>query len=372
MTRALLIVCLAAAVAASALAQNKSDAAVQATKLADEFVAASFERSPESATFYAMPGARHDRVFDNTLEARRAWNKRVDAMQASFKAIDKRSLAGRPELLTYGFIEQALTSELERRVCRAELWSVDHLYGWQVTVPMYLSRQPVATEADRKAALARLGQYGRYIEREVEVLRSGMSSGYTAPRVNVDRVIAQIDGLLAGPPEKSPFATQVTANSNDAAFRREVAGVVGSQIAPALRRYRSFLDEYRGVARTKAGVSELPQGAACYRSLIRDNTSLDLTADEVHQLGLTQMEQIQAEMRTLGQRVFGTSDISKLVERVRTDPSLRFRNAVARWIGSSVARCSVVGAQMPGSFDPSLGGPPSDRATEPPTELIRS
>jgi len=347
--KALLVVCLAAAVAASALAQNRPDAAAQTTKLADEFVAASFERNPESATFYAVPGARHDRVFDNSLEARRAWDARVDAMQASFKAIDKSALAGRPELLTYGFLEQAISSEVERRVCRAELWSVDHLSGWQVMVPMYLSRQPVATDADRKAALARLGQYGQFIEREVEVLRSGMSSGYTAPRVNVERVIAQIDGLLAGPPEQSPFATQVTANSNNAAFRRDVAGVVASQIAPALKRYRSFLDEYRGVARTKVGVAEIPQGAACYRGLIRDNTSLNLTADEIHQLGLTQMEQIHAEMRTLGARAFGTSDIPKLVERLRNDPALRFRNA-DEIMKVSVAALARAKAAMPRYF----------------------
>ena len=245
------------------VAQNKPDAAAATTKLADEFVSASFERYPETATFYAMPGARHDRVFDNAPEARRAWDKRIDAMHASFKDINKTALSGRPELLTYGFIDQALSSELERRVCRAELWGVDHLNGWQVTVPMYLSRQPVATEADRQAALARLGQYGRFIEREVEVLRAGMSSGYTAPRVNVERVIAQVDGLLAATAERSPFATTITANSSDPAFRRAVADVVGTQIAPALKRYRSFLDEYRGVARTKVGVAEIPQGAAC-------------------------------------------------------------------------------------------------------------
>ena len=50
-----------------------------------------------------------------------------------------------------------------------------------------LSRQPVATEADRKAALERVGQYDRFIDREIEVLRSGLSTGYSAPRVNVER-----------------------------------------------------------------------------------------------------------------------------------------------------------------------------------------
>jgi uncharacterized protein (DUF885 family) len=306
-------------------AQSKADAAAATTKLADEFVAAQMQRNPETATFFGLPDARHDAVFDNTLEARRAWDARIDTMQTAFRAIDQKALAGRPELLTYGFLEQALASETERRVCRAELWGVDHLNGWQVSLPAVLSRQPVATDADRQAALTRLGQYGRFIEREIEVLRTGMSGGYTAPRVNVERVIGQIDGLLAGTADASPFASPITTNSSDAAFRRSVVEVVGTQIAPALKRYRSFLDEYRGVARTTVGVAAIPRGEACYRSLVRDNTSLELDVEEVHQLGLTMMAQIHAEMRTIGARAFATSDIPALIDRLRNDPALRFK-----------------------------------------------
>jgi uncharacterized protein (DUF885 family) len=310
------------------MAQNKPDSAATTTKLADEFVAATFERYPESATFQGLPEAQHNRVFNNTLDAKRAWDTRVDGMVAAFKAIDRNALAGRAELLTYGYLEQALSSETERRVCRAELWGVDHLNGWQVSIPTYLSRQPVATEADRKAALERVGQYSQFIDREIEVLRTGLSSGYSAPRVNVERVIGQVEGLLAGKPEQSPFTSVgVGPGAGDAAFKRALADVVSRQINPALTRYRRFLDEYKGIARTNVGVSELPQGAACYRSLIRDNTSLELAADDVHQLGLTLMEQIHAEMRTIGMRAFGTSDIPALVDRLRNDRSLRFRNA---------------------------------------------
>ena len=329
--RFLLVVGLLVSVVASPVAQNRPDAAAAITKLADEFVAAALERNPENATFSGVPDAHNDRVTDNTLEAKRAWDKRVDGFRAAFTAIDKKTLAGRPELLTYGYLEQAIGSEIERRVCRAELWGIDHLNGWQVSLPMFLSRQPVATGADRKAALDRLGQYGRFIEREIDVLRTGMSSGYTAPRVNVERVIAQIDGLLATAAEKSPFITPIAANSNDPAFTRAMADIVGTSITPALQRYRSFLDEYRGVARTNVGVAAIPQGQACYRGLMRDYTTLNLSPDEVHQLGLTMMEGIHAEMEKIGPRVIkGDAARGKmldpLISHLRNDPALRFRN----------------------------------------------
>jgi uncharacterized protein (DUF885 family) len=322
----LVVVGLVVAALSSAMAQNALDHVAATTKLADAFVTASVQRFPEATMFWGAADAPRDRVFDNTLEAKQQWDQRVDTMKKILRGIDRTALAGRPEAVTYGYLQQALDSETERRPCRAELWSVDHLSGWQVSLPALLSRQPVATEADRKAALARVGQYGRYIEREIEVLRSGLSSGYAAPRVNVERVIAQIDGLLAGTPDKSPFMT-ITGGSTDSAFTGAVAKVIGAQINPALARYKDFLNEYRGVARTSVGVSEIPQGAACYRGLVKDNTSLDLTADEVHQLGLTMMEQIHAEMRTVGARAFATSDLATLINRLRNDTALRFKSA---------------------------------------------
>lgn len=325
MKRGLLIVSLAAAAIVATFAQNTPDPAAATTTLADEFVAMSVQRFPETSMFLGAADAPRDRVFDNTLEAKRDWDGRIDAMQKVLQAIDRSALAGRPELVTHGYLQQALASETERRVCRAELWAVDHLGGWQVSLPAVLSRQPVATEADRKAALDRIGQYGRFVEREIEVLRSGLSSGYSAPRVNVERVIGQIEGLLAGTPDKSPFMA-ITGGSKDTAFTGAVAGVIAKQLNPALTRYKNFLDEYRGVARTNAGVSEIPQGEACYRGLVKDNTSLDLTADEVHQLGLTMMEQIHAEMRSVGARALGTSDMGVLVNRLRNDAALRFKN----------------------------------------------
>ena len=71
----LLVLALAAAVP-SIDAQNKPDAAAATTRLADDFVAANLERFPEQATFYGAPDARNDRVFDNTVEAKRACDTR--------------------------------------------------------------------------------------------------------------------------------------------------------------------------------------------------------------------------------------------------------------------------------------------------------
>src|SRR5215217_5200796 len=238
-------------------AQAPPAAAADTTKLADDFVLANMERWPEAATYFGHPAARHDRIFDNSPAAKRAWDQRVDVLQARFRAIDRRALANRPELVTYGFLEQAIGAEVERRVCRAELWGVDQMNGWQVTLPVYLQRQPIATDAERRAALERLRQYPKFFDQEIAQLRAGLVAGYSAPRLVVDRVTAQLDSLLATEPAKSPLLG-AAAGSDNATFRTAAVAVMTNEILPAVRRYRSFLGEYATAARTSTAVSALP------------------------------------------------------------------------------------------------------------------
>lgn len=324
--RRLALVALIGTLIAGVSARAQSQDAASVTTLADEVLAAITQRFPENATDQGLAGAPHHRAFDNSPEAERAWEARVDGFLKMLRSIDRRALAGRPEAVTLGFLQQYLESRVQRRACRSELWGVDQQNGWQVRVPAILRTQPVATDADRKAALERLRQYPRFIDQEIATLRTGLSSGYSSPRDNVDRVIGQVEGLMAGEPAASPFAA-ATSRSEDAAFKQSVAEIVAKEINPALGRYRSFLGEYRTVARTNPGVSEIPNGEACYRALVRDYTTLDLTPDDLHALGLRIMEDVHAEMRTLGARHMGTPDIAGILGRLRGDPGLRYRSA---------------------------------------------
>jgi len=305
-------------------AQAPPAAATATARLADEYVAAVTERQPEMAMFIGLPNARLDRVYDNSPSARQAWDRRVDGFVTRLKAIDTGALAGRPEAVIYGFLQQGLESEVGERVCHVEKWGVNQLFGWQTRIPGYLLRQPMATAAERQAALRRLRAYPKFIDQEIANLRDGLKDKYSSPRGNVQRVIAQIDALRAGNPADSPLAS-FAKESPDEVFRRDVADIVARHINPALARYRTFLGEYVAVARTEVGVSALPQGDACYRALVADYTTLPLTADEVHRLGLTVMDQIQAEIRVIAERRFNTTDVQALLERLRSDGSMRFK-----------------------------------------------
>lgn len=129
--------------------------AQRVTELADAYVKAWFEAFPENATYFAPPGARHDRLTDNSLAAGQAWEKIEDDLAARLTEVREESLWGTPEWVTYGFLREALESSRGLRVCRNELWPVSQMNGWQVSVTWLLSLQPVGTADLRAQALAR-------------------------------------------------------------------------------------------------------------------------------------------------------------------------------------------------------------------------
>src|SRR6478736_8065978 len=94
---------------------GEADAKARAT--ADAFLAAYFDRFPETVTLYGVPGRRHDRLADNSREAQQAWDAREDAWLAELKAIDPAAIAAAPLRATYAIVRQTIESDVAKRVC---------------------------------------------------------------------------------------------------------------------------------------------------------------------------------------------------------------------------------------------------------------
>lgn len=331
-------------------AAPESDPVALTDSIADEFVAAFFRTFPEAATQRGIPGARHDRLTDNSLAARDRWRRREDGWLAALRRIDPAALAGQPEWVTYGILRETLEGREALRVCRFELWNLNTAApGWQAGHASLARVQPVGSDSLRAQALARARALPRFLRVEEANLREGMREGYLAPRAVVEGVIRQLDGLLAVPADSSPFASPAQRDSSPA-FRRELASVVGREIDPAIRRYRDFLrSEYLPAARAAIGVSANPNGVACYRAAVRAFTTLDLAPEEVFQRGMRELERIEGEMRPLARRIFGTSDLPAVLARLRDDPAYTFRSR-EEIVDSSRAALARARAAMPKWF----------------------
>ncbi len=329
---------------------SDSSLATRVRQLADSYLTAYFEQHPDEATLDGVANRRHDRLPDNSPAALARWQQREDAWLTALRRIDPKRLAG-PEWVAYGIMRDAIEGSVGTRVCRFELWSVAHTGGgWLSTITALAALQAVGTEDARREVVSRWHAVPAYIATELANHREGLRRGYTAPRHNVEIALTEIDTLLATPIEVSPFYDPARRDSTPG-FGAELAQVIEREIIPAMRGYRDFLaTEYLGRARPEIGVFANPHGSDCYRASIRATTGLAISPDSVHRLGLATVEQLENGMRLIAVQSFGTSDVSRLLERLRGDTAYTFhtrdemlgraretleraRRAIPRWFG---------------------------------------
>jgi uncharacterized protein (DUF885 family) len=307
-------------------AAGAGDASRRVSAIADQYLAAWREAFPEVNTTNGIPGARHDRLSDNSAAAERAWQTKEDRWLTELKAIDPNSLIAHPEWVTYGLLREELESSIGMRVCNFRVWNVSPMIGMLASYVPLAVQQPVGSDDFRSQALTRWHSFPRYVDNEIANLREGVRAGYTEPKVNVRRVIESADRLLAAAPTASPFYSPAKSDSTPA-FRQAFARLVADEINPAVKRYRDYLvNEYLPAARENVSITANPNGAACNAASIRRYTTLDLTPDQVYDLGVQLVARAESTMRTITVARYGTSDVREAMRRARTEPSASFHS----------------------------------------------
>jgi uncharacterized protein (DUF885 family) len=347
------IVCLALAVSACGGPESDTAPAPAADErvrtIADSYLEAYFDRNPDQVTYYGLPGRRHDRLPDNSLEALKAWHAKQDAWLADLRGIDPSAIGDRPLRATYAIVRETLEGSAGARVCETERWSVSQMTGWHVDFGYLVTIQPVGSSEARKDALARWAALPGYIDTEIANLRDGLAAGYSSPQANVRIVVDQMNALSAAAASDLPFLSP-SQRDQDPEFQKAFSALVRERLLPAFTRYRDFLEkEYLPKAREAIAVSANPNGAACYDASVRAYSSLQVPAEEVHRIGLQQIEQLTAEMRTIAERSFNTTDIKTLMQTLRTDRRYMFKSR-EELIGYSEAALARAKAAAPGWF----------------------
>jgi uncharacterized protein (DUF885 family) len=221
--------------------------------------------------------------------------------------------------LTLEVLKHDIEDFVARSICRHECWLIDHLRGPQRSLLSLGQIVSIRSEEDRKAYHERLRRFDEYMSHHMENLRVGLADGLVAPRRHVEIVIGQLDAIAALPLDQDPLLIPAA----DAETRRLVERVV----RPAYRRYRAFLqDEVLPHAREEVGLWSLPIDAGCYAELIRLETTLPLSPDEVFRLGQDETQAIRHEMEELASHAFPGQDLPAVVKRLRADPAYTFLN----------------------------------------------
>lgn len=271
---------------------------------------------------------------DLFTDARTAEAKRNNAADlAAIRAIDRAKLTPVDAIAYDVFLNQA---EVAQRgfapgimaIDRAQ--PIDHFTGIQTGYPDFASGKgaaPFNTVADYDNNLIRNAQYAHALDRAIPRFRDGMAKGIVEPKLVVRNMIEQFDNLLKEGVEGSTFYAPVkqfpkTIGARDRArLTRAYAAQVRDVIQPAHRRMREFLaTTYLPAARDTVGLYALPGGEAYYRLAIEQITTLPLTADEVHTLGLSEVARITKEMEAQKQAAGFDGTLAQFFTFLRTDP----------------------------------------------------
>jgi len=241
-------------------------------------------------------------------------------------AID-RSLLGEEDGVSYDIFK----GEMEDNLSDFELgsyqipWNADS--GFQIEFGTLADDVPLQTVADYDHYLSRLRAWPLLVGQQVDNMRLGLKRGFTLPRAVLTGYDRTMTAHIVDAPEKSAFYKPFTRfpASFSAADRerltREGKDAVMQSVVPGYSTLLAFfLTEYLPGARSTLGASELPNGAALYRQRIRHFTSLDLTAEQIHQIGLSEVDRISKEMQEVIRKVGFQGDFAAFLQFLRTDP----------------------------------------------------
>jgi uncharacterized protein (DUF885 family) len=337
-SNALILICFIT-LAGGCAGDEPVDTVERVNSIANDFLVAYFDQFPEEVYEVGIAGAPNDRFGDHTARSVTAWDAMVDGWAAELDAIDPATLAGSPAATTFVFARERLQALIDRRVCHMHLWNVSPTWtGWPYMIVSTLAVQSVDTPEQRDDALARATDIERFVQTEIDNLRTGQDKGYLAPVSNVTAVVEQVSALIDTPVDESPFMNPAS-RSDDGTFRDAYRDVYESRILPALIAYRDFLaNDYAG--RDVIGVAANPQGEECYAASVRYWSSIDMDALDIHRRGLSEMSRIRSEMLVIARESFGTEDLATLFEELRTNPEYTFESEqhVLDYVNAAVER----------------------------------
>ena len=237
------------------------------------------------------------------------------------------------DLVTRDALLAAIEAQLAFVIADTAAYTVDPLGGPQVQMLDIPDYQWVTTVQQGRDMVERWRRIGPWVDTLANKQSRSLREGRAPVRVLTERAIDELDALLAQPDAAWPLlapASEVRPSWNTGdreAFAADLAAAVRDGVRPAFERYRTFLrDEALPAARGDAtvGLGALEGGEASYRTLARAHTTTELAPDELHAIGLAEIERIDAELIELGRRLLGANGLPDTLQRLRSDASLHF------------------------------------------------
>ena len=301
--------------------------------LFDEYWQDKLKHDPEYAS--ELGDKRYnDQINDYSVKAEHAKLEREENYLAQLAAIDTTGLSDDEktsrELLLRRFVE-------DEEVAQFKEWEMPltQMGGIQSEFPQLAAELTFTSVKDYDDWIARLHAIPRAFDQVTTNMEIGMEDHRVPPRYLLEKALEQVKTLAAEKPEDSPlalplksFPAAVPASERER-IKTETLDAIGKEVLPAYLRLARFLEvSYIPAGRAEPGIGALPDGAKYYQFLLRQKTTTNLTADQIHQIGLDEVKRDEAEMLAIAQRL-GFADLPSFRASLKGNAKLRPASADA-------------------------------------------
>lgn len=327
--KALIILCLF--LFSCAHQSGKSAEEVKFYKILDLHWAKVMEMHPEFATWTNYKdGLYNDRWGDYSLAGIDKSTELLKSNLSDIKEIDKEELSEKAKL-DYELYLESLEHKVRGVQFPSELMPIDQLSGFHINIPQLLSRMPKRSLKDYENILARFEKVPERIEMSIDLLKEGLKKGVTPPQITLREVPNQFDALFVQDIDKNPMTKAFTQfpHSLSESEKKKLRGQAKKYLKEAIvhfKKAKSFVEnEYIPNCRKTIAISDLPNGRAWYGHEIKGYITTDQTAEEIHEIGLAEVDRIKKKMDQVIRKLKYKGSFKSFLEFLRTDSQFFFK-----------------------------------------------
>ncbi|NTS76882.1 DUF885 domain-containing protein [Catenovulum sp. SM1970] len=304
-------------------------------KLTEIYFQASLKYDPVSATF-AGEKAFNDDFYPEINEANRAEQLKFEKhFLAELKKIDRNLLTAEGQI-TYDHFKYLRELNIEGFSFPSYQIPFNQMYGvhnFFAVLGSGQSGQPFVTFNDYLNFITRSEGYIKYMDSALSSMKQGAEQGVVLPKVLVEKLLPQFATHISGKVEDSIFwqpianFSELISDVQRKELEKAYRELITKQIQPSYKKAHDFLkNEYLAKASDTVGYSDLPNGSAWYEYKIKQNTSLDFSAEEIHEYGQQEVARILAEMKKVKEQVNFDGDLASFFEFLKTDEQFYFKS----------------------------------------------
>lgn len=306
-------------------------ASASLAQILDDYYEDSLRLFPLNATFEG--DSRYNNRFTNLLDPQiqDAVAAHYGKYQALISELDASELSD-TEKMTKEVFEWEMQINLAELDFEADLTPLDQMWTDHLTIGQLASggsAQPFKTVEDYNAWMQRVDEYLVWLASTEVKMREGMEKNYVLPKSLIKKVLPQLSSMATTNLDEHLFFNPIRNLPDDftSEEKQELTeafeSMILTKVAPAYQKLHDFMaGEYMQAGRDSSGIDAVPNGAAYYQHQIKKYTTTDMTADEVHELGLSEVARIRGEMEKVKAEVGFEGELLAFFEHVRNNEEL--------------------------------------------------